>query len=218
MVIGLSLLPTPQFYLMKDFIMEMGVVGGFVVLVLGYAFGRVMQEGISRKCDELLRRCILSDDYLPAIHEFSRRMNKARSDDERTLRKRFLEGALVYFDDGDAEKVGEIDQRHDDFKLYNLTQSHLLNNNVGRLNRFTILSLFHRSIYVISGLGAFLHFYVVYLNYVLGVEFILDPVESVVIAITLLVISFVSFRGSWFFQTKMVDTMIIDFYSSELCD
>ncbi|WP_226006616.1 hypothetical protein [Natrinema salinisoli] len=205
------LFPLSIFNQFIDFATESGVLAVSIFLVVSYVVGRAFQEGISRKVDSYISELSDSDTYQSSVLYFIDEMNMARDDNQPRVRKIFLEEAQVKFASKDAESIDEVNQRLDDFDIFKLSQEYVIGNDLGRANRFMILSRFHRSIYVLSLFGVFGHIFVQVAWPILGYEIVLTQLQSAILILSLIVIGAVSFKERWFFEYKFVDSLIYGF-------
>lgn len=139
-----SILPSPYISPIIEQVMPLGFGGIFLIIVLSYVSGWMIQ-GASRYVDRPVVKLL---DFPRPIRT---QLDQARADqehDHHSLRRRYLEGAQVFFDDTNAEDYTETKQHFDDVTLRNLTQSYLLDNEIGRMHRFHML-------YVLCGIYMF---------------------------------------------------------------
>ncbi|WP_144049573.1 hypothetical protein [Halorubrum salipaludis] len=196
------------------FYSEGGLLAALTVLVLSYTFGRVFQEGVSRELDNVIVQISWSDRHQSAKQHFSEEMNKAREDNNPTIRKMFLEDSIPHFLNEDINSIDNVDQRIDDSALFRLCQEYVIGNKIGRLNRFTILSRFHRSLYILGLLAMPLLFTVQFVWPVLGYTAVLNWGDTLIIMIIIGIVSVFSFRERWYFEQKMTDALINGYYTS----
>lgn len=189
--------------------LSVGLAGSLAGLIVSYVVGTVIQD-VARRVDARL-----NSNY-SVKRQFKARMDEASDDDHRTIRRRFFHGALLFFDDTDAESYEDIDDRIDVYQLFDMVQSYLLDGNVGRLYRFMLLMHFFRSLYVI-----FLFFAAGHLLVSLGGLFgmyspVLGWTGSLIMAVPLAGTAVLCYQERNFFQGEMIDSMISDFYSTVL--
>lgn len=190
------------------------ILTALTVLILGYTFGRVFQEGISREMDNAIAYISCSKNHQSAKQQFSKEMSKARQDEKPTIRRLFLEESLLYFSNENVDSIEKIDQKIDDFTLFRLCQEYVIGNKIGRLNRFTILSRFHRSLYVMGLLGIPLLIVIQYAWPVLGYNPVLDWIQTAFMLLMIGIVVVFSFKERWYFEQKMTDSLINSFYVS----
>lgn len=189
---------------------SIGLAGSLVGLITSYVVGTILQD-VARRVD----RGINPEDH-SVRRAFKARMDRASDDDQRTVRRRFLHGALLFFDDTEAERYEDVDERIDVYKLFDMVQSYLLDADIGRLYRFMLLMHLFRSLYVVFLLAA-PGYVLVALGDLLGVyPSALGWSWSLLVAVALLSLSALCYQERKFFQEEMIDSMISDFYSTVL--
>lgn len=185
----------------------------FVALVVGYVVGLVLQEASRRLDRKVIDR--VSAEKSPFMAELSQARTD-RKNNHQTLRRQFLEGAQLFFDADGVEEYDQIPKKFDDYRLRALTQSHLLNNDIGRTQRFHMLFVLMRSLYVTfaaTGLG--------YVALTVGNAASLyggrwSLVATTGLAAVLVVLAFVAYNQRLFYKEVMAKSMIRDFYAAEI--
>lgn len=243
-LLTISLSSVQMFNYVNLIIPESNVVSLTLFFILSYVAGRILQEGISRRFDRIVRKLInriliwsskstrLSEpkssdneedpDFTAgavrsvcpsAISYFYSKMDDARDDFrsmQPTVRRLYLESAQQYFSEEDVDSYEEIDRELDDFQLFVLTQEYVVSNNLGRVDRFKIISRFYRSLYTLCVAGFISHLALLYFS----TSELLNSYQIIALILFLLVIGVLSFRLCIYFEKRMVDSMISSFYIS----
>lgn len=187
----------------------------FLFLVGGYIAGSILQE-VSRRVDEYI--CGLDNNFEPfeRLQVFTNRMDRVEGGGkpEYDYDEQFWKGSQSFFKNKDYSEI-DSNQLLGHRELFELTQSHLLNNSVGQMYRFQILYHFFRSVYILLSFTAIFYF----LSFVL----LLMNNASVELAIPYLALSIiflfagvVGYNQRKFFETRMAEVMIVDFTSNVL--
>ncbi|WP_135823919.1 hypothetical protein [Halorussus ruber] len=185
----------------------------FVALVVGYVVGLVLQE-VSRRLDKRVM-ARFGAEKSPFMAELSQARTD-RTNNHQTLRRQFLEGAQLFFDADGVEEYDQIPKRFGDYRLRALTQSYLLNNDIGRTQRFHMLFVLMRSLYVTfaaTGLG--------YVALTVGnaaglYEGRWSLAATAGLAGVLAGLAFVAYNQRLFYKEVMAKSMIRDFYAAEI--
>lgn len=214
LLIAGSLFPRSYILRQLETVPNLGIVGLFVLVVVGYVVGWVVQA-FSRRIDTRLM------DYLghtKLMESYCTKADEAREDDEWCFERRFVEGAQMFFDHNGAEVYDDITDPFDPRTLKNLTQSYVLDNDIGRMYRFKVLHVFMRSLYFLFGLGAVIHFLLVILQLGLSRGYVpaLGTLESLGLAIFLTIGCLETYEMRKYLRTSMMRSMMGDFYSAEL--
>lgn len=208
-----SLTPERTFNNLLSAVLDGGILFAVLLLVGSYALGRIFQEGFSREVDELVAQYSSSDQYQPAIQEFKDEIKKAKNESRATTRRYYWEEAQMFFSNQDVESAHKLDLKLDAYDLFNLSHEYVLGRGLGRVNRFLILSRFHRSLYVLAGLAIFTHVAIQSFAYFKLYNPVLSLSQTIIMIVILGIITVLSFKERWYFEHKVVDAMMDAFYS-----
>lgn len=118
-------------------------------------------------------------------------------------------------DPDSPEKLGE---ELDVYDLFNLSHECVIGHCLGRVNRFLILSRFHRSLYVFAVLAIVSHTAIQFLARFELYTPVLTPTQSLVIVVVLTGVSVLSFKERWYFEHRVVNAMMDAFYAERCGD
>lgn len=185
----------------------------FVALVVGYVVGLVLQE-VSRRLDKRVMERVGAEES-PYVAEVQQGKTDLENN-ERTLRRDYFVGAQLFFDADGVAEYDRIPKRFDEYRLRTLTQSHLLNNDIGRMQRFQMLFVLMRSLYVtfaVTGLG----YAALTASSVAGLYAgRWSLVTTALFGAVLAVLAVVAYNQRLFYKQVMAKTMIRDFYAAEI--
>lgn len=208
----------PRSYMLDQFttVPKPGVVGLFVLIVVGYVVGWVVQS-CSRRFDNRIMAFLGHDGRMT---EYYNEAEQAHEDDEWSFRRRYVETAQAFFDHDDADGYDDITESFDPNTLKHLTQSYVLDNDIGRMYRFKVLHIFMRSLYFLFALGAVAHLFLAILQYGLGWGYVpaLGTLESLGLSSFLLVGCWETYGMRKYLERSMLKSMMTDFYTSELIE
>lgn len=175
------------------------VGSGFLVVIIGYFIGHVVQA-LASPIDVRM--------YFRYHDDFPFEEVLKTVDDQDGVINGFDRRAKLFFQTTD-ENVG-------DSELFELVQSYLWNHDIGRSKRFQTLYTFLRSMWVLLALGSVVHFLVLVGKVLVEYPLYWSVGESLLITAGLFALSYVSYKRRIKYHRRMARAMVFDFQANVL--
>lgn len=178
---------------------QLTVGSGFIVVITGYFIGHVIQalaSPIDLRVYSRYHEMFPFEGALETADEQDRVINDF---DERT--KQFLQPS---------------DEEVSNSELFELLQSYLWNNEIGRSKRFQTLYTFLRSMWVLLAFGGAIHLLFLSANILISYPLYWSVGQSIFIIAGLVILSYVSYKRRIKYHRRMARAMIFDFQANVL--
>ena len=175
------------------------VGSGFLVVIIGYFIGHVIQALASPIDLKVYFR----------YHEDFPFEDVLKTADER-------DGVINGFDERAELFFQPTDEIVSDSELFELIQSYLWNHEIGRSKRFQTLYTFLRSMWVLLALGGVVHLLALGTKVLVTYPLYWSVGESLLIIVGLFVLSYVSYKRRVKYHRRMARSMIFDFQANVL--
>lgn len=198
--VGLFLGGLPANHQLHQIVVQAGITGGLLLLVVSYTAGHLVQAVASPIDTRLAKHC---DYALP----FEAELKGENDGNEASVRAQFSKRAPEFF--GGDFSGGD---------LFSLTQSYLLNNGIGRVRRFQALYSFFRSLWVLLCIVTVAYGIVSVLTCLNRYSPMWSLPSITGYSLLLAIGTYLAYLRRRKYHEEMAKTMIFDFYTNVLAE